>query len=74
MTDLEKELNDPNSWAMKAAHKYMEDCEKKYQRENPCPNCGSANVHLEPVTIFGPKSSWIEYCDDCDWKKETDCT
>lgn len=44
---------------------------KKYQYENPCPNCKSHNTHLEPIAINGPDSCWVEYCDDCGWERET---
>jgi predicted nucleic-acid-binding Zn-ribbon protein len=73
ISDIEKEINDPNSKYMKLAQAHMDACEKKYQQEHPCPKCGSHNTHLEPIAICGAKSSWIEWCDDCKWEKETDC-
>jgi predicted nucleic-acid-binding Zn-ribbon protein len=59
--------------ATEQATRYMDECRRKYQQENPCPKCGSHNTHIEPIAIYGPKSAWIEYCDDCGWSKKTDC-
>jgi hypothetical protein len=45
--------------------------EERYQKENPCPVCGSHNTHIEINYINGPHMSGSEYCDDCGWVKET---
>lgn len=56
---------------MKKAVSFFKQCEEKYQKENPCPKCGSHNTHFEPTAISGPNSSWSEWCDDCGWSKES---
>jgi hypothetical protein len=69
--EINRKLNDKNDPAYIAASKYMDSLEKKYQRENPCPECGSHNTHLDLNYISGAHSGWSEYCDDCGWKKTT---
>ena len=68
---IEDDLNNHNPPAMVRATRFMQRCEEKYQRENPCPQCGSHNTHLEPTAISGAYSAWVEWCDDCGWKKES---
>jgi hypothetical protein len=50
--------------------RYMVFLEKKYQDENPCPNCGSHNVHIK-IDAIGSGVAGSEYCDDCSWRKVT---
>lgn len=42
-----------------------------YQKENPCPDCGSHNVEID---IGGLGDGYLfgeEWCNDCGWQKET---
>jgi hypothetical protein len=50
---------------------HFDQLERKWQKEHPCPQCGSHNTHCEPTAISGKYSSWIEWCDDCNWTNRT---
>jgi hypothetical protein len=52
---------------------FFDKCEREYQDKNPCPKCGSHNTHFEPLAFGKGKSTWCEWCDDCEWKKITTC-
>jgi hypothetical protein len=54
---LQIDENDPK---MIAIEKYHEECEKKFQDENPCPKCGSHNVDCDWGT-----PTW---CNDCGYE------
>ena len=49
----------------------FEKANKRYREENSCPECGSHNVDFDILYISGPRSGWIEWCNDCGWEKET---
>jgi transcription elongation factor Elf1 len=57
--------------SLRIAQKIMDNCLKKYQRENPCPKCGSHNVDIDIDTINGVSMSGSEWCNDCGWRKVT---
>lgn len=44
--------------------------QEKYKENNPCPMCGSHNVDYDLNWINGKDSRWVEWCNDCGWKKE----
>jgi hypothetical protein len=46
--------------ALKTAQAYMVKCQEKFQRENPCPKCGSHNTDID---LFTPM-----FCLDCGYK------
>ena len=50
-------INDHNSPAYIAAKQYSDECHAKFQRENPCPKCGSHNTDIDWGT---PR-----FCRDC---------
>jgi ribosomal protein L37AE/L43A len=53
------------------ATKFINFLEKQYQEKHPCPKCGSHNVHIEIAGLGGGCIAGSEWCDDCDWIKET---
>jgi len=57
---------------MKKARRIFEAAEEKYRKDHPCPKCGSHNVDFDITYICGPYSGWVEWCNDCGWKKVTD--
>ena len=43
--------------------------QEEYQKENPCPKCGSHNVDCDLCWIDGADSCWVEYCNNCGYFK-----
>jgi DNA-directed RNA polymerase subunit RPC12/RpoP len=48
---------DPEDPEMKAIGERMDECDKKFKAENPCPKCGSHNVDIDLGTPI--------FCKDC---------
>ena len=51
---------DPEDPIVKSVKKYMNDCEKKFKENNPCPKCGSHNVDVDWGTQV--------WCNDCGYR------
>jgi predicted RNA-binding Zn-ribbon protein involved in translation (DUF1610 family) len=61
----------PTKDEIERAKRFMENLDKQYQKNHPCPQCGSHNVHIEIYCIGGGSVAGSEWCDDCGWKKPT---
>lgn len=46
--------------ALERAQAYMKKCTEKFQKENPCPKCGSHNVDIDWATPI--------FCRDCGYE------
>ena len=50
-------LNTPNNESIIRAREFVDACERKFRKENPCPKCGSHNVNIDWGTPI--------FCLDC---------
>ena len=63
---------EPTKEDCKRASQFMDRLEKQYQKNHPCPQCGSHNVHIEINALGGGNVAGNEWCDNCGWEKVTD--
>jgi predicted RNA-binding Zn-ribbon protein involved in translation (DUF1610 family) len=63
---------EPTKEEIQKAGRYIDHLEKQYQKNHPCPKCGSYNVHIDIDGLGGGYVYGSEWCDDCGWKEITD--